>query len=59
MKHQLNGLSKRNLGLLLTTELKYSEEVVLWHYERLSAEGLRSVIRNHRTMVIIAKLANK
>lgn len=59
MSDDLNDLKKKDLGLLLLTELGYDQETVDWHYKRNTADGLRTVIRNYRAHDIIAKLAGE
>lgn len=59
MFDDLNNLKKKDLGLLLLTELGYDQETVDWHYKRHTADGLRTVIRNYRAHDIIAKLAGE
>ena len=55
----LDGLTKKELGELLLTEIKYDQKMVDWLYKRHTADGLRIVIRNIRGLDIIADLARK
>ena len=50
-------LNKKKLLGLLSTELEYSPKTVEWFSKRYTAEQLRSVVENHRTLIVIARVA--